>query len=74
MRAVQWVEFAFQLSGEARPTTRSVEGLLARALRGCGIRAPPGFAYQGHSISSLGASAMAAIDRSLYRLEFLRFI
>lgn len=54
-------EFAFQLQGEVRPTTRSMESWLASALQCVGISAPAGFAYQGHSIRSLGASAMAAI-------------
>ena len=54
-------DYAFQLRGEARPTTASMEGWLARALARGGIQAPAGFAYQGHSIRSLGASAMAAI-------------
>jgi len=54
-------EFAFQLPGEVRPTTASEERWLAQALRDCGIAAPAGFAYQGHSLRSLGASAMAAI-------------
>ena len=57
----QQPEFAFQLPGEQRPTTASMERWLAHALARCHIRAPPGFAYQGHSLRSLGASAMAAI-------------
>jgi hypothetical protein len=54
-------EFAFQLHGESRPTTSTMEGWLASALRRCGVAAPAGFAYQGHSLRSLGVSAMAAI-------------
>jgi len=61
-------EFAFQLPGEVRPTTASEERWLHDALRRCDISAPPGvrvptpgFAYRGHSMRSLGASAMAAI-------------
>ena len=38
-----------------------MEGWLSSALRRAGIRAPEGFAYQGHSLRSLGASGMAAI-------------
>ena len=61
-------EFAFQLPGEVRPTTASMERWLDRALRRCGVAAPAGFAYQGHSLRSLGASAMAAIgvERHIY--------
>jgi hypothetical protein len=61
-------EFAFQLSGEVRPTTRSMEGWLDGVLSRLRIAAPPGFAYQGHSLRSLGASAMAAIgvERHIY--------
>ena len=60
--------FAFQLPGEVRPTTASMERWLDRALRRCGVSAPAGFAYQGHSLRSLGASAMAAIgvERHIY--------
>jgi hypothetical protein len=54
-------EYAFQLAGETRPTTASMERWLAAALARCRITAPPGFAYLGHSIRSLGVSAMAAI-------------
>ena len=54
-------EFAFQLPGEQRPTTACMERWLDHALTRCRIRPPPGFAYLGHSLRSLGASAMAAI-------------
>ena len=54
-------EFMFQLPGERRPTTRTMSGWVERALQCADIVAPPGFAYQGHSIRSLGASGMAAI-------------
>jgi hypothetical protein len=54
-------DFCFQLPGEVRPTTASEEQWLADALRVCAITAPRGFAYRGHSLRSLGASAMAAI-------------
>ena len=57
----QTPEFAFQLPGEQRPTTACMERWLAHALARCRVRAPPGFAYLGHSLRSLGASAMAAI-------------
>ena len=45
-----------------------MEGWLDSALTRLGIEAPPGFAYQGHSIRSMGASCMAAIgvDRHIY--------
>jgi len=61
-------EFFFQLPGEARPTTATMSCWLASALLRCGIKAPPGFAYLGHSIRSGAASAMAAISvpRHLY--------
>ena len=54
-------EFLFQLPGEPRPTTRTMSGWLERALVRVDVRAPPGFAYLGHSIRSLGASGMHAI-------------
>ena len=54
-------EFAFQLPGEARPTTTKMEGWLERALQAIGVQAPPGFAYMGHSLRSMGTSCMAAI-------------
>ena len=54
-------EYLLQLPGEARPTTRSMEGWLAWALEHLGVEAPSGFAYLGHSIRSMGASAMAAL-------------
>jgi len=38
-----------------------MEGWLAAALRRAGVTAPPGFAYQGHSLRSMGTSCMAAI-------------
>ena len=38
-----------------------MEGWLDQALTRLGIAAPDGFAYQGHSLRSLGASGMAAI-------------
>jgi hypothetical protein len=61
-------EFAFQLGREQRPTTASMERWFEHCLQRAGVRAPPGFAYQGHSLRSLGASAMAAIGvpRHLY--------
>ena len=55
-------EFLLQLPGERRPLTRDMEQWLAVALSVEGISAPPGFAYLGHSIRSMGASAMAAIN------------
>jgi hypothetical protein len=61
-------EWLLQLPSEARPTTRSMEGWLERALARCGVTAPVGFAYQGHSIRSGAVSAEAAIgvERHLY--------
>ena len=61
VRPPQLPEFAFQLPGEQRPTTACMERWLDHALTRCRIRPPPGFAYLGHSLRSLGASAMAAI-------------
>lgn len=54
-------EFLLQLPGEGRPTTRHMEQWFASALSAADIRAPPGFAYLGHSIRSMAASAMAAV-------------
>jgi len=54
-------EYLLQLQGESRPVTRHMETWLASLLDQLGISAPAGFAYQGHSIRSMGASAMAAI-------------
>ena len=62
-------DFFFQLPYErSRPLTRHMEGWLEAALLRVGVSAPPGFAYQGHSIRSMGASCMAAIgiDRVIY--------
>jgi hypothetical protein len=55
-------DWLFQLPGERRPDTRAMEAWVARLLRDGGIRAPPGFAYLGHSIRSGAASACSAID------------
>ena len=54
-------EWLFQLPGERRPTTTTMAGWLKRQLDHHSIRAPPGFAYLGHSIRALGASGMFAI-------------
>jgi hypothetical protein len=54
-------EFFFQLPGETRPTTTTMSRWLQTALSRVGVSAPAGFAYQGHSIRSGGASAMSAI-------------
>ena len=54
-------EWLLQLPGEQRPTTTTMGRWLDRALHEHGIRAPAGFAYQGHSIRALAASAMNAI-------------
>ena len=54
-------EFLLQLQGEPRPTTRHMEQWFAAELAAAGVQAPPGFAYLGHSIRSMAASAMAAI-------------
>ena len=62
-------EWLLQLPGERRrPLTRDMSCWLGAALERCGISAPPGFAYQGHSIRSGGVSAQAAIgvERHLY--------
>ena len=55
-------EFLLQLPGESRPVTRHMEQWLSSSLDAAGVSAPDGFAYQGHSIRSMGASAMAAIS------------
>ena len=60
-RGVPVPEFMFQLPGERRPTTTTMSGWLSAALQRTDVAAPPGFAYLGHSIRSLGASAMNAI-------------
>ena len=49
-------DFFLQLRGEVRPTTRSMESWLAGALSVTGFSAPKKFAYQGHSLRSMGAS------------------
>ena len=54
-------EFLLQIPGETRPTTRHMEQWFAAELSAAGVQAPPGFAYLGHSIRSMAASAMAAI-------------
>lgn len=54
-------EYFFQLEGEPRPLTRHMEGWVSAALARVQVRAPPGFAYLGHSIRSMGASVSAAI-------------
>jgi hypothetical protein len=55
-------EWLFQLPGERRPDTRAMESWVAAELAELGVRAPPGFAYLGHSIRSGAASAGSAID------------
>ena len=55
-------EFFFQLDGEPRPLTRHMEAWVAAALARVEVRAPPGFAYLGHSLRSLGASMCSALD------------
>ena len=64
-------EFLLQLPGEPRPTTRHMEGWLDSLLADLRIRAPPGFVYQGHSIRSMGASAMSAIGVDRVIIHFL---
>jgi hypothetical protein len=64
-------EFLFQLPGESRPTTRHMEGWLAAALQRVHVSAPEGFAYQGHSLRSMGASSMAAIGVDRHLLVWL---
>lgn len=55
-------EWLFQLPGERRPDTRSMESWVDAELAELGVRAPPGFAYRGHSIRSGAASAGSAIE------------
>lgn len=64
-------EFLLQLAGETRPTTRHMEQWFAQELEAAGVRAPPGFAYLGHSIRSMGASAMAAIGVPRHTYVFM---
>ena len=54
-------EWLLQLAGEPRPVTPTFGRWLAAALARVHVTAPPGFAYLGHSLRSLGASAMLAI-------------
>ena len=61
----------FQLPGEPPPTTRHMEGWVASVLRSEGIRAPPGFAYLGHSLRSGGSSAAEAIGVPRFRGNWL---
>ena len=54
-------EYLLQLRGEPRPVTPAFGRWLAAALERVHVSAPSGFAYLGHSLRSLGASAMSAI-------------
>ena len=63
--------YFFQLPGEPRPLTRHMSAWLRMELDSLGISAPPGFAYQGHSLRSGGASAAEAIGVSRYRGNWL---
>lgn len=64
-------EFLLQLQGESRPVTRHMEQWLAAELQHSNITAPPGFAYLGHSIRSMAASAMAAIGVARHTYIFV---
>ena len=62
----------FQLPGEpVRPLTRHMSTWVGWVLDGLSVRAPEGFAYQGHSLRSGGSSAAEAIGVSRYRGNWL---
>ena len=64
-------EYLLQLPREPRPLTRHMEAWVDESLSACGICAPSGFAYPGHSIRSAGASIMAAIGVPRYLYTWL---
>ena len=64
-------EWFFQLPGEPRPLTRHMSSWVRMELDSLGISAPPGFAYQGHSLRSGGSSAAEAIGVSRFRGNWL---
>ena len=64
----QWL---LQLRGETRPTTSTMGKWIATAIARCGIAAPPGFVYRGHSIRAGAASALLAIGVDLIRIRWL---
>ena len=61
----------FQLPGEPLPTTRHMERWVEAVLLSEGVRAPPGFAYMGHSLRSGGSSAAEAIGVPRFRGNWL---
>ena len=61
----------FQLPEEPIPTTTLMPSWVARVLKAHRIVAPAGFAYQGHSLRSGGASAAEAIGVSSFRANWL---
>ena len=64
-------EYLFQLPGEPRVLTRHMSAWVSLTLDELGIRAPPGFAYLGHSLRSGGSSAAEAIGVSRFRGNWL---
>jgi len=64
-------QYLFQLPHERPPTTAAMSTWVAQALRHCGISAPKGFAYLGHSIRSGASSAAEAIKVPRIRGDWL---
>ena len=63
--------YLFQLPGEPRPLTRHMSLWVRGVLDSMDIRAPPGFAYMGHSLRSGGSSAAEAIGVSRFKGNWL---
>ncbi|KAL1522545.1 hypothetical protein AB1Y20_017531 [Prymnesium parvum] len=61
----------FQLPGERPPRTADMSTWLAKTLQDLDVRAPPGFAYLGHSLRSGASSAAEAIRVSKYKGNWL---
>ena len=65
-------EWYWQLPGErARPTTTKFSGWFVELLGRLGVRAPDGFAYQGHSLRATFASAASAIGCGITIIKFI---
>ena len=64
-------DYFFQLPGEQPPRTAAMSAWVATALDAVNVRAPPGFAYLGHSLRSGGASAAEAIGVSPYKANWM---
>jgi len=63
--------YLFQLPREQKPRTARMSAWVATVLGAVGVRAPPGFAYLGHSLRSGGASAAEAIGVQGFRANWL---